>query len=231
MEPDQEQRQRTLKLGLAIGLAAILAVVVLIVVSQSGDKGGDTDIEGDEPAELAGLEQSGNTVGDPNAAVTVVEFGDLQCPVCKQYSQTVIPELLAGPVADGDAKLEFRNWTIIGPDSGIAAKAALAAGEQDKLWTFVELFYDNQGPENSGYVTDDFLKALAEQSGLDLARWDADRADPRWDAQLKQIDAEATAAGFTGTPSVLVVGPRGQQPLRGVPTASDVESAIQQASG
>lgn len=228
---ERERRQRLYKLLGAVGLAAILAVIVLVVVSQSGDKGGDTEIESNEPAELAGLEQAGDTVGDPSAPVTVVEFGDLQCPVCKQYSRTVIPELLSGPVSNGQAKLQFRNWTIIGPDSKTAAKAAIAAGEQDKLWTFVELFYANQGPENGGYVTDEFLTALAEQSGLDVEQWNTDRADPGLDAQLKQVDDEALALGFDGTPSILVTGPGGQKPLPGVPTASEVEAAIQQLSG
>ena len=130
-------RQRTLKLSLLVGLTAILAVVVLIVVSQSGDSGGDTDVSSGGLPELAGLQQQGDTVGDPDAPVTIVEFGDLQCPVCKAYSEQVIPEILAGPVEAGEAKLQFRNWVIIGPDSRTAAIAALAAGEQDRMWDFV----------------------------------------------------------------------------------------------
>ena len=224
-------RQRTLKLSLLVGLAAILAVVVLIVVSQSGDTGGDTDISSGELPELAGLQQQGDTVGDPEAPVTIVEFGDLQCPVCKAYSEQVIPELLAGPVEAGEARLQFRNWTIIGPDSRTAAIAALAAGEQDRMWDFITLFYENQGTENSGYVTDEFLRAIAEQAGLDLAQWEQDRADPRWDAELEAVDREAGQAGFDGTPSILVRGPGGDSPLPGVPSAGDVEAAVAQLGG
>jgi protein-disulfide isomerase len=226
-----ERRQRTLKLGGAIGLAAVLAVVVLIVVSQSGDKGGDTDIESSNVPELAGLAQEGDTIGDPGAPVTVVEFGDLQCPVCKAYSEQVVPSLLSGPVANGEAKLQFRNWVIIGPESRDAAAAALAAGEQNKLWDFVTLFYENQGTENSGYVTDDFLRAIAEDAGLDVERWEPDRAVSRWESELQAVDAEASNLGFNGTPSILVRGPGGEEPLRGVPSASQVEDAIAQLSG
>lgn len=214
-----------------MGLTAILAVVVLIVISQSGGTGGDTEISGDELPELAGLQQQGDTIGDPAAPVTIVEFGDLQCPVCKAYSQQVIPEILTGPVKAGEAKLQFRNWTIIGPDSLPAAKAALAAGEQDRMWNFITLFYENQGTENSGYVTDEFLQAIAEQAGLDLPQWEQDRVDPRWDAELDAVDREAGKAGFDGTPSILVKGRGGESPLQGVPSAADVEAAVAELGG
>jgi protein-disulfide isomerase len=134
-------------------------------------------------------------------------------------------------VRAGEAKIRFRNWVIIGPDSLTAAKAALAAGEQNRLWDFVTLFYENQGTENSGYVTDEFLRAIAEQAGLDIARWEQDRADPRWDAELEAADREAERAGFDGTPSILVTGPGGEEPLQGVPSAGEVEAAVGQASG
>jgi protein-disulfide isomerase len=223
-----ERRDRTLKLSLLVGLTAVLAVVVLIFVSQSGDEGGDTDVSSSGVSELAGLRQQGDTIGDPAAPVTIVEFGDLQCPVCRAYSEQVIPEILAGPIEAGEAKLQFRKWTIIGPDSRTAAIAALAAGEQNRMWDFITLFYENQGAENSGYVTDEFLRAIAEEAGLDIPRWEEDRADSRWNAELVAVDREAGQAGFDGTPSILVSGPGGEAPLQGVPSAGEVEAAAAQ---
>lgn len=225
-----ERRAKLIKLGVACGLAAILAIVVLVVVSQSGSDSGDTDIEtSSEVAELEGLELAGATVGDPDAPVTVTEFGDLQCPICRQFSRQEIPAILNGPVADGEAKLEFKNWAILGKDSNTAAIAALAAGEQDKMWPFVLVFYENQGPENTGYVTDDFLRGIAEEAGLDVARWERDRQNPAFAEELKRVDAEASEAGFDGTPSIQVSGPGGVIPLPGVPTSADIEQAIAEA--
>lgn len=225
-----ERRARTLKLALAAGLAGVLAIVVLIVVSQSGDSSGDTEIESAAGSETTDLQQSGDVIGAPTAAVTVTEFGDLQCPVCREFSRTVVPELLAGPVADGKAKMRFANWAILGPDSVTAAKAALAAAPQDKVWDFVELFYENQGPENTGYVTDEFVTAIGEEAGLDVAAWNRAREAPELDAQLDAIDREAVALGFGGTPSIAVAGPGGSVELPGVPTAAEVEAAIDEAS-
>ena len=169
-EQAQERRQRLIRLGAGAVFAAVVVVAVAIVISQSGDdSGGDTTLEGisSVQSELRGLEQQGLTLGDPDAKVTVVEFGDLQCPVCKDYSEQILPEVIEGPVRSGDAKLEFRNWTIIGPDSLDAAKAALAASEQGRYWSFITLFYRNQGAENSGYVSDSFLEAVAEGAGVE----------------------------------------------------------------
>lgn len=217
MSPEPECRARLIKLGVACGLAAILAIVVLIVVSQSGSDSGDTDLEAtaEVTRELEGLELSGAMVGDPDGPVTVVEFDDLQRPICRQFSRQEIPAILDGPVAGGEAKLEFRNWAILGKDSNTAALAALAAGEQDKMWPFILVFYENQGPENTGYVTDDFLRTVAEEAGLDVAQWERDRKNPAFAQQLKQVDSEASAAGFDGTPSILVSGPGGSTPLPG----------------
>jgi len=216
-------------------LAAILVVVVLVVVSQSdsGDPGGDpSSLNTDLPVltSLDALEQKGSVAGDPSSKVTIREFGDLQCPACKQFSETVIPELVgdSGVVGSGDAALEFQNFVIIGKESVDAAKASLAAGEQDRMWQFVEIFYANQGPENSGYVTDEFLTEVAEAAGVeDMDAWNESRADPKWDAVLSQTQSDAQKAGFTGTPSVLVDGPEGQKVLGSFPSTQQIEAAVQ----
>jgi protein-disulfide isomerase len=224
-----ERRQRLIQLGSAAAFIAVCVVAVLVVVSQSGGgAGGDTKLEhlGLVKRQLRGIPQHGTLLGDPKAKVRVVEFGDLQCPVCKAFSFDVAPGLISGPVRHGRADYEFRNWTIIGPDSTDAAKASLAAAEQGRYWSFVELFYRNQGGENTGYVTDEFLRAIAKGARVpDLARWDRDRRSGRWGRQLRRIDTEARGLGFTGTPSVLVEGPAGKQALK-APSLEGIEGAI-----
>jgi protein-disulfide isomerase len=227
----QERRQRLIRLGVGAVFAAVVVVAIAIAISQSGsDSGGDTELEGisEVNTELRGLEQQGLALGDPKAKATVVEFGDLQCPACRDYSEQIMPDVINGPVRRGDAKLEFRNWTIIGPESEEAAKASLAASEQGRYWSFITLFYKNQGAENSGYVTDSFLEAVAEGAGVpDLDQWNEDRQSSQWDSQLAQAGTEAQQLGFTGTPSFLVEGPNGREPLASPGSVSDFESAIQ----
>ena len=83
--------------------------------------------------------------------------------------------------------------------------AAMAAGKQAKMWNYLETFYHEQGAEDSGYVTEQYLRGLAEQvPGLNLARWTSERVKPEYTSTI-EADAQASnAAGFNGTPSFLI---------------------------
>jgi protein-disulfide isomerase len=230
-------RRRLGQIASGVAFLAVCAVAVLIVVSQAGGgSGGDTDLEdvGLVKQQLQGVPQHGTVLGDPNAKVKVVEYGDLQCPICREFSVQTVPGLIDEVVRKDTASYEFRQWTVIGPSphtqSTNAANAALAASEQGRYWNYVELFYRNQGTEESGYVTDAFLRAIAKGAGVpNLAKWERDRSSPRWDELLARANAEASSLGFTGTPAVLVEGPGGRRTLT-VPTLEDIESATEAVS-
>lgn len=231
-----ERRQQLIKLGSAAGFLALVAIAVVVVVSGSQSSGGDASKVGDAQAVnrlLKGIPQEGLTLGEPGAKVTLLEFGDLQCPFCKGYSEEVLPQVIEGQVRNGEAKLSFNNFTIIGPQSTPAGAAAIAAGKQGRGWNFVELFYRNQGAENSGYVTDEFLTAIAKGAGVpDIAQWNADRKSKRVLKEVAATTAEAEQLGFTGTPSFAVKSPgtAGTETLGTPESAGDLESAISGAS-
>lgn len=195
-----KRKNLTKILGIAAFLVVIGLVVAIVAISSGGSSGGEGNK--DWQKQLTGLTQTGNMLGDPKAPVTLVEFGDLQCPVCKQYADEILPDVITGPVKDGTANMEFENWAILGPDSTLAAKAAIAAGEQNLMWSFIEAFYANQGIENSGYVTDDFLTNIAEDAGIpDIDKWNVDREKAALEEELTRIDTLASDNGFSGTPS------------------------------
>lgn len=230
-----ERRQRLIKLASAAAFLALVVVAVLIVVSQSQNSGGDSSNIVDAKQvkeELAGIPQKGMSLGDPGAKVRLLEFADLQCPVCKGYSEEVLPQLIENQVRAGKARLDFRNFTIIDAQSVPAGAAAIAAGEQGRGWNFVEVFYRNQGAEGSGYVTDEFLTAIAKAAGVtDLAKWNRDRESQRVLAEVAKTTSEAESLGFTGTPSFAVEGPgtSGLETLGTPGSAGDLESAISNA--
>lgn len=232
----RHRRDRLVKLGSGTAFLAIVAIAVLIVVGQSGGDGGDPESivsAADVRRELDGIPQRGMVLGDPGAAVTLIEYGDLQCPACKGFAEEVLPPVIASKVRGGDARLEFRNFTIIDEHSVDAAAAAVAAGEQGRGWHFVELFYKNQGIEATGYVTDEFLTAVARGAGVpDVGRWDEARQSSRVLDRVRAESAQAEELGLSGTPSFLIEGPavEGLEPL-GMPSGSGaLESAIDQAS-
>ncbi len=223
------------KLASAGAFLALVVVAVLIVISSGNSGGGDSSniVKAKEVAQLlAGIPQKGMVLGNSGAKVKVLEFGDLQCPFCKGYSEEVLPQVIERRVQSGEATLDFRNFTIIGPQSKPAGAAAIAAGEQGRGWNFVELFYRNQGTEDSGYADDEFLTAIARSAGVpDLAKWNRVRKSQAAIARVEATTAEAENLGFTGTPSFALEGPgaSGVETIDTPSSADGLESAIENA--
>jgi protein-disulfide isomerase len=207
---EREKRERNIRqrrlLELAgLVLAALVAVAVLIAVSS----GGTAPKRATPPHSFAGIPAAGATLGEPGAPVTIVEFADLQCPFCAQFDRTVLPTLVDRYVRSGQVRLEFRPLRFLGDDSVRAAAMAGAAARQHRLWPFVDAFYRRQGKENSGYVTDDFLReVLRSVPGMDVAKAMADAASARTEELPAKAEAEADAAGIDSVPSFLM-GPTG----------------------
>jgi protein-disulfide isomerase len=230
-----ERRQRMVKLASAGAFLALVVVAVLIVISSGSSGGGDSGnvVEAKEVDQLlAGIPQKGMVLGNPGAKVKVLEFGDLQCPFCKGYAEEVLPQVIENRVRSGEATLDFRDFTIIGPQSKPAGAAAIAAGEQGRGWNFVELFYRNQGTEDTGYADDKFLTAIAKAAGVsDLAQWNRARKGQAATARVEATNAEAENLGFTGTPSFALEGPgtNGVEAIDTPESADALESAIENA--
>lgn len=231
-----DRRTRLLQFAAGAVFVAIVAVAVLIVASAGGGGGGDPKNlkeAGTVNRLLAGIPQTGLALGSPAAKVTVYEYGDLQCPFCKVYSEQVLPPMIEGPVREGKARIVFRNLTIIGPDSVPAGEAAEAAGEQGRGWNFVELFYRNQGEENSGYANDEFFTAVARSAGVkNISRWNEDRKTSKIADAVSKSAEEAKKLGFSGTPSFAIHGPgtNGIEPIGTPSSAGELENAIEGAS-
>jgi protein-disulfide isomerase len=232
-----DRRHRVLQLAAGAAFLAVIAVVIVVIVAGSGSgKGGDpTQIveAGAIDALLAKSPQQRLTVGRADAPVHLFEYGDLQCPYCKAFSETEIPAAIEGPVDAGKAKITFRNLLIIGPDSLPAGAAAIAAGEQGRGWNYIETFYRNQGEENSGYVTEDFLEAVAYAAGVkDMATWNKLRKSKATRAEATRTTESAEGKlGFHATPSFAIEGPETDGlELLGTPESTEqLEEAIARA--
>ncbi len=234
MNAQQGRRKLLLQIASAAAFLAVAAVAVLIVVSAGKTSGGDTKLEdvGAVRHELAGLPQHGMVLGDPAAKVKLIEFGDLQCTACRAFSEDVIPAVIDSQVRSGAAKIEFRSYTIVGEESTSAGAAAIAAGEQGRGWSFIELFYRNQGNEASGYVTPKFLTAIARGAGVpDLHRWNEARKSRLALGLVRRTTEEAEGLGFTGTPSFAVEGPAtsGLETLGTPSSTGALEEAVEAA--
>jgi protein-disulfide isomerase len=154
---------------------------------------------------LAGIPQHGTILGRADAPVRIVEFADLQCPYCDEYALQALPTLVRDYVRTGKVQMQFETLSFIGPDSVSAGHVAAAAGQQDKLWNFVEEMYLNQGRENTGYATSSYLRRLLDAvPGLDVATALSAAQAPSADAALSQASSLAAQDGISATPSFLI---------------------------
>ncbi len=156
---------------------------------------------------LRGIPQHGNTLGAAGAPVTLEYFGDLQCPYCREFTLGALQTLIGRYVRAGTLKIVYRSLesaTRVPHTFKTQQTAALAAGRQNRLWNFIELFYHEQGRENSGYVTEGFLQGLAQQvPGLNLLAWSVARNDPELARVVSNDERVAVGVGFRATPGFL----------------------------
>jgi protein-disulfide isomerase len=194
---------------------AVVVAVALVAASLIGSSSGKSEAT-PPPVSAApavrvqlfrGIPQAGITLGSPKAPVTLVEFADLQCPYCADWARDALPTIVQQYVRTGRVRLVFRGLSFIGEQSDTALRAALAAGEQDRLWDILHGLFLHQGAENSGWVTDSLLRSFGG-AGLDTNRM-LDSTHSSWvESQLLAASNAATVAEVTGTPFFLA-GPTG----------------------
>jgi protein-disulfide isomerase len=246
---ERARRQRRMQLIGGTALGAIIVVVALILISSGGAKKESGLLaKGSQKANatyaaieqlLNGIPQSGNVLGSPKAPVTMTYYGDYECPVCQAFTlEGGFSQLVSNDVRAGKVKVEYRSFctaTCGSPDPGVfntQQVAGLAAGKQNLFWQYTELFYHEQGTEDSGYVTPTYLNGLARQiTTLNYATWLSDRNDPNLTAQVGSDQASARQLGVSGTPTLIFAGPKGQAAAsEAVPTYAQLESVIKQVT-
>jgi protein-disulfide isomerase len=158
-------------------------------------------------AMFAGIPQHGDTLGKPDAPVTMVVFEDPQCPYCDEWNLGTLPTVLNQFVRTGKIKLVYRGILIIGPNSGAGLRAVVGAGMQNKLWNMSEALYANQGKENSGWITSDLVLALAADLGIDGKQLVKDANSKATTRALEAAATEATKDKVQGTPSFEIINP------------------------
>lgn len=224
--------------GLVAAAVAIVLVAVLISSGGSDDKssggGGDaSSIQGvaETKALIGGIPQDGITLGQADAPVTIVEFADPQCPFCAEYTVNEMPKVVQDYVRTGKAKMQLRWLNFIGQDSVKAAAVLQSAAAQDKMWEAADLFYRNQGQENSGYVTDDFLTAVLDGAGADAAKAISGAGDAKVSQGIAEAQTLSSRYGVDSTPTVLV-GPTGGELTKvdGTPTTAAIGELVDKSA-
>jgi protein-disulfide isomerase len=182
--------------------------------------------------QFAGIPQSANVLGKAGAPATLVEYIDLQCPVCRQFETDVMPTIIDRYVRTGKLKVVARPVTVIGPDSEIGRRAMIAAFKQNRGFNFAQLLYFNQGPENGGWLDDSMVADAATSiPGVNVAALQSAAGSKAVQQEAATYDSQARADALAGTPT-LVLGKSGGKLTSlgaGSPTVEQLSTAIDQA--
>ncbi len=153
------------------------------------------------------LENGSPILGDPNAPVTLIEFGDYQCHFCNVHFHNTEHRLLENFIKTGKVKMIFKDFTIIGPDSINAAHGTHCANDQGKFWEYHDILYNNWTGENNGWASSDNLLRFAQEIELDIDQWSDCMIDERYSQIISNSNKDARELGITGTPAFFVIGP------------------------
>jgi protein-disulfide isomerase len=218
--------------------AAVIAIIVVVIAaalsSGSAPKRPSAAAAGvptTAAAQFKGIPEHNGVLGATTAPVTLTEFIDLQCPICRQAAADDWPMLVNNYVRTGRMKLRVRILQFIGKDSVTAARYAAGAKRQNRLWPFIATFYAVQGTENSGYVTPAFLRSVAKASGVDDAKASAFASTAAAGQALNAANAQAQHFGVNATPTFVLQRGNGPQHVlgTGLPVEAQFRALLDEA--
>ena len=155
--------------------------------------------------------ENGSTVyGDPNAPITLVEFGDYQCHYCNVFFETIEGDIITNYVETGKVKIIFKDYNIIGSDSVNASHGAHCAKDQGMFWEYHDILYSNWTGENNGWASPENLILFAEKINLDMDKWVKCMDEKPHSKTILTSNEDAKKLQLTGTPAFFVISSDGQ---------------------
>ena len=146
-------------------------------------------------------------LGNANAPIALIEFGDYQCSFCKRHSDQTNHLIIKNYVETGKVKIMFKDLIVVGEDSANAAHAAHCAKDQGMFWAYHFTLYNNWNGEGTGWITNDNLNRFAEDLELDVNEFSECMSDNRWNDLILASQKDGQALGVGGTPAFFLIGP------------------------
>ncbi len=165
------------------------------------------------------IENGSPILGNANAPITILEWGDYQCTFCYKFHENTLDVINDDFIKTGKVKLVFKDFPLNGPDSLLAAEASYCAEDQGKYWQYHDELYKNWGGERTGWVTGESLNRFAVTVGLDLVEFNACLDEHKYQNRVIALYEFGKEVGIDATPSFLVFNDqkiikiRGNQPL------------------
>jgi protein-disulfide isomerase len=206
--------------SLAIGaiIASIAIVAVIFGLNGTFDESElaikptpEMDSVGPAKITMETFLENGSTVyGDPNAPITLVEFGDYQCHYCNVFFETIEGDIITNYVETGKVKIIFKDFNIIGSDSVNASHGAHCAKDQGMFWEYHDILYSNWTGENNGWASPENLAIFAQQIGLNMNKWSECMKKGSHSQIILKSNDDARALELTGTPAFFIFNSEGK---------------------
>lgn len=191
-------------------IAAVIAISAVAVYSLNTDFN-SSDANMQRKYGTVDTTMGSPIMGSSSAPITIIEFGDYQCPQCDKWFKTVRPDIEEQYIKPGKANLYFVDLAFFGPDSKNAAEATYCAGDQGKYWEYHNILYSNQQGINDGWANPDNLKKFASNLNLDRELFDSCLDSDKYQKRVERNVLEAKRNGASGTPTFIIVGSDGSQ--------------------
>jgi protein-disulfide isomerase len=206
--------------SLAIGaiIASITITLVIFGFNSSSNEMGlsmeptpKMDQIGPEKITMDTFLSNGSPIlGDPDAPITLVEFGDYQCHYCNVFFQSIEKDILKNYVDTGKVKIIFKDYNIIGEDSVKASQGAHCANDQGLFWEYHDILYSNWTGENNGWASSENLAIFAQQIGLNMNKWSECMNKGSHSQIILKSNDDARTLELTGTPAFFIINSDGK---------------------
>lgn len=231
MENNQPKNNYTVAVSIVVA-AIVIGAAIIYAVGKGGSSAPQTAAN-KASTSVSQITSRDVILGDKNAPVTVIEYGDYQCPYCAEFFNNIEPALKVY-VQSGKINMIFREMSFIGSESQSAAEASYCAADQGKFWEYHDLVYQtkyndyfkNSGSENDGALSDNVLIGLADQLKLDHNQFAQCLSSHKYSSAVSSDNQAAQSLGVNSTPTVFI---NGQQMPSGVLSVSDYQKAIDSA--
>ena len=144
-------------------------------------------------------------LGDTNAPLTLIEFGDYQCTYCKKFFHETEESILINYIQTGKVKMLFKDFIIVDEDSVNAASAAHCANDQKMFWQYHSTLYNNWDGEGTGWASSEQLHKFASTLGLDMNKFTECMSQSKWENLVHSSHDDGRTLGVDATPTFFII--------------------------
>jgi len=144
-------------------------------------------------------------LGDTNAPLTLVEFGDYQCTYCKKFFHETEEKIVINYIQTGKVKMLFKDFIVVNEDSVNAASAAHCANDQQMFWQYHSTLYNNWDGEGTGWASSEQLHQFASTLGLDMNEFSECMSNSKWKDLVLSSHDDGRTLGVGATPTFFII--------------------------